>query len=179
MPVLISLLRGVNVGGHHKVKMEELRALYASLGLEDVRTYINSGNLLFRTAERDMVRLRQRIEDAIEGACGFRPDVILRTPSDLKHSIARNPFAERSDVEPSKVAIHFLAAEPIAAALEQVRAMETAPEELHIHGRELYIYYALGMARPKLKVPQLEKALRTTGTSRNLNTVRKLIEMAV
>jgi uncharacterized protein (DUF1697 family) len=71
-----------------------------------------------------------------------------------------------------------LAAVPGAAALEQVRAIETAPEELHIDGRELYIYYAIGMARPKLKMPQLEKALRTTGTSRNLNTVRKLLEMA-
>jgi uncharacterized protein (DUF1697 family) len=158
--------------------MEDLRALYESLGLEEVRTHINSGNVLFRTAERDLTRLCKRIEDAIEGACGFRSNVILRTPADLKRAMARNPFAERADVEPHKVAIHFLAAAPSAAALEQMRAIEIEPEELHIHGRELYIYYALGMARPKLKLPQVEKALRTTGTSRNLNTVRKLLEMA-
>ena len=167
------------MGGHHKVKMDELRALYESLGLEEVRTYINSGNVLFRTSERDLTRLCKRIENAIEGACGSRSDVILRAPSDLKRAIARNPFAERPDVEPNKVAIHFLAAAPGAAALEQMRAIETAPEELHVDGRELYIYYALGMARPKLKLPQVEKALRTTGTSRNLNTVRKLLDMAI
>jgi len=178
MPVLISLLRGVNVGGHHKVKMDELRALYESLGFEDVQTYINSGNVVFRTAGRDLVRLRKRIEDAIERACGFRPNVILRTPSDLEGVIARNPFAARPGMEPNKLAIHFLPAAPSATALEQVRAIDIAPEELHIDGRELHIYFTNGMARPKLSLPQLEKALRTSGTSRNWNTVRKLLEMA-
>jgi uncharacterized protein (DUF1697 family) len=178
MPLLISLLRGVNVGGHHRVKMDELRALYESLGFEDVQTYINSGNVLFRTAERDVVRLRMRIEDAIERACGFRADVILRTPSELRSAIARNPFAARPGMEPNKLAIHFLAAAPSAAALEQVHAIDTAPEELHIDGRELHMYFTNGMARPKLSLPKLEKALRTSGTSRNWNTVRKLLEMA-
>ena len=178
MPVLISMLRGVNVGGHHKVKMDELRALYESLGFEDVQTYINSGNVLFRTAARDLVRLRQRIEDAIERACGFRPDVILRTPSDLEGVLARNPFAARPGMDPGKLAIHFLAADPSAAALEQVRAIDADPEELHIDGRELYIYFTNGMARPTLSLPKVEKALRTSGTSRNWNTVRKLLEMA-
>jgi len=178
MPMLISLLRGVNVGGHHKVKMDELRALYESLGFEDVQTYINSGNVLFRTAGRDLVRLRKRIEDAIESACGFRATVILRTPSDLRGVIARNPFAARPGMDPSKLAIHFLAADPSAAAREQVRAMDAAPEELHIDGRELYMYFPNGMARPKLSLPQVEKTLQVSGTSRNWNTVRKLLEMA-
>jgi len=178
MPVLISLLRGVNVGGHHKVKMDELRALYESLGCEDVRTYINSGNVIFRTAERDLVRLRERIEDAIEQACGFRSEVILRTPSDLEGVIARNPFAARPGLDPRKLAIHFLAAAPSTTARDEVRAIDAAPEELHIDGRELYIYFTNGMARPKVSLAQVEKALRTCGTSRNWNTVRKLLEMA-
>jgi uncharacterized protein (DUF1697 family) len=178
MPVLISLLRGVNVGGHHKVKMDDLRALYESLGFEDVQTHINSGNVLFRTGGRDLVRLRQRIEDAIESACGFRCDVILRTPSDLRQVIATNPFSARPGMDASKLAIHFLAADPSAAAREQVRAIDAAPEELHIDGRELYIYFPNGMARPKLSMPLLEKTLKTPGTSRNWNTVRKLLEVA-
>ena len=178
MPVLISLLRGVNVGGHHKVKMDELRALYESLGFEDVQTYINSGNIVFRTGARDLVRLRQRIEDAIERACGFRPGVVLRTPSDLRGVIARNPFATRPGMDPSRLAIHFLAADPSAEARQQVLAIDTAPEELHIDGPELYIYFPNGMARPKLSMPLVEKTLRTSGTSRNWNTVRKLLEMA-
>ena len=178
MTVMISLLRGVNVGGHRKVKMEDLRALYESLGFEDVQTYINSGNVLFRTAQRDLVRLRKRIEDAIEGACGFRSHVILRTPSDLRGVIARNPFAARTGMDPSRLAIHFLAADPSAEARDQVLAIDAAPEELRIGGRELYIYFPNGMARPKLSMPVVEKTLRTTGTSRNWNTVRKLLEIA-
>ena len=178
MPVLISLLRGVNVGGNRKVKMDDLRALYESLGFDNVQTYINSGNVLFRTAGRDLVRLRKRIEDAIESACGFRSDVILRTPSDVRAVIAANPFAGRPGMEPNKLAVHFLAAEPSVAARQQLLAIDAAPEELHIHGRELYIYYHNGMARPKLSLPLVEKTLKTLGTSRNLNTVRKLLEMA-
>jgi uncharacterized protein (DUF1697 family) len=178
MPVLISLHRGVNVGGHRKVKMEDLRLLYKSIGFEDVHTYINSGNVLFRTAGRDLVRLRQRIEDAIEGACGFRFNVILRTPSDLRGVIARNPYAARPGMDGSKLAIHFLSADAGAEARKQVLAIDAYPEELHIDGRELYIYYTNGMARPKLSLPAVEKTLRTSGTSRNWNTVRKLLELA-
>jgi len=178
MPVMISLLRGVNLGGHRKVKMDDLRALYVSLGFQDVQTYINSGNVIFRTAGRDLARLRNQIEDAIERACGFRSDVILRTPADLRGVIARNPFAARAGMDPSRLAIHFLAAAPGAAAREQVLAIKGNPEELHIDGRELYIYYPNGMARPKLSLPLVEKTLQTSGTSRNWNTVRKLLEMA-
>ncbi|MGC9948045.1 MAG: DUF1697 domain-containing protein [Bryobacteraceae bacterium] len=178
MPVLISLLRGVNVGGHHKVKMDDLRAIYESLGCDGVQTFINSGNVIFKTAARDLARLRSRIEDAIESACGFRSDVMLRTPSDLRGVIASNPFAARPGIDASRLAIHFLAADPSAAAREQVLAIDAAPEELHVAGRELYIYYPNGMGRPKLSLPLVERTLRTSGTSRNWNTVRKLLEMA-
>jgi uncharacterized protein (DUF1697 family) len=178
MPVLISLLRGVNLGGHRKVKMDDLRALYESLGFSDVQTYINSGNVLFRTAARDLVRVREQIEDAVERAYGFRCDVMLRTPADLRGVIARNPFAARPAMEANKYAIHFLAGEPSAAARKLAMAIDYAPEELHMHGRELYIYYTNGMARPKLSLTAVEKRLQTSGTSRNWNTVQKLLEMA-
>ncbi len=178
MPVLISLLRGVNVGGHRQVKMEDLRSIYESLGFKDVQTYINSGNVLFKTMARDPGPLRRRIEDAIESACGFRSDVVLRTPADLKDVIDRNPFAARSDLDARKLAIHFLANEPSAEARRRATAIDPSPEELHIHPRELYIYYTNGMARPKLSLAAIEKALQTSGTSRNWNTVRKLLELA-
>ncbi len=178
MAVLISLLRGVNVGGRHMVTMDDLRAIYETLGLEDARTYINSGNVLFRTAARDLVRLRRRIEDAIESARGFRCDVILRTPADLRDVLARNPFAARPGMDGSKLAIHFLAAGPSAEARRRALGIAAGPEELHIGARELYIYYPNGMARPKLSMPAVERTLGTSGASRNWNTARKLLEMA-
>src|SRR5258707_10171914 len=87
--VVISMLRAVNVGGRNMIKMETLRALYESLGFEDVQSYVQSGNLVFRTKLGNLVALRKRIEDAIEASFGFRPDVILRTPADLRDVIAR------------------------------------------------------------------------------------------
>ncbi len=178
MPVLISLLRGVNLAGHRKVKMDDLRALYESLGFSEVRTYINSGNVIFKTAARDPARLRKRIEDAIESTFGFRSDVVLRTVDDLKTIIAANPFAARQDIEPNRFAVHFLANDLDDAVRRQVMAIDIAPEELHAIGRELYVYYANGMSRPKLSLAQVEKMMKTIGTSRNWNTVRKLLELA-
>jgi uncharacterized protein (DUF1697 family) len=178
MPVLVSLLRGVNVGGHRKVTMEDLRSIYESLGLTNVQTYINSGNVLFRTSVRDGKRLRKRIEDAIEIAHGFRSDVFLRTPDELRSVIARNPFAARPELDARKLTIHFLPEELSAEVRQRVLEIPAEPEELHHQGRELYIYFPNGMGRPKLSMALVEKTMKAAGTSRNWNTVRKLLELA-
>jgi uncharacterized protein (DUF1697 family) len=178
MPVVISLLRGVNVGGHNQIKMETLRALYVSLDLRDAQTYVQSGNVVFRTDERDLARLAKRIEDGIERKFGFRPDVILRTTKELRDVIAKNPFTARRDVEPNKLLVTFLAGEPGREAREKVLKMNTSPDELHVIGRELYIYFPEGIARPKVSWMAVTKMLKTTGTGRNWNTVRKLLDMA-
>jgi uncharacterized protein (DUF1697 family) len=178
MVVIVSMLRGVNVGAHNRIKMDALRALYESLGLRDPQTYVQSGNVVFRTDKRDLVALAKRIEDAIERSFGFRPAVILRTASELRDVIARNPFAKRRDIEPSKLLVNFLAGDPGTEVREKVLSLKTDPEELRMDGRELYIYFPNGMARPKMSWAVLEKTLKTTGTGRNWNSVAKLLEMA-
>jgi uncharacterized protein (DUF1697 family) len=178
MTVVVSMLRGVNVGGHNIIKMEALRAVYESLGLLNVQTHIQSGNVLFKTKDQDLDRLTKRIQDAIEKTFGFRPGVVLRTTSDLRDIIARNPFHGRPGIDPRKLLISFLAAQPDAESQAKALALNVAPEELRIDGRELFIYYANGIARPKLSMPQVERALKTTGTARNWNTVTKLLELA-
>jgi uncharacterized protein (DUF1697 family) len=178
MPVVISMLRGVNVGGHNKIKMEALRALCQSLKLRDACTYIQSGNIIFRTEERDLSRLAKRIEDEIERNYGFRPNVILRSSSELRDVIAKNPFAKRRGIEPRRLLVTFLASDPGEQARELVLKIKTDPEELRIDGREVYIYYPNGMARPKLPLAVIEKTLKTRGTGRNWNSVVKLLEMA-
>jgi uncharacterized protein (DUF1697 family) len=178
MTVIISMLRGVNVGGHNKIKMEALRALYESLKLRDAQTYVQSGNVIFRTDERDAARLTKRIEDGIEKKFGFRPDVILRTASEMRDAIARNPFAKRRGIEPGKLLVAFLASDPDAEAREKVRQMKCDPEELRIEGRELYIYFPNGIGRSKLSLARLEKMLKTPGTGRNWNSVMNMMEMA-
>jgi uncharacterized protein (DUF1697 family) len=178
MPVVISMLRGVNVGAHNRIKMGALRALYESIGLRDPQTYVQSGNVVFRTDKRDLAALGKHIEDAIEKSLGFRPTVILRTTSELREAIARNPFAKRRDLEPSKLLVDFLAGDPGAEIRDKVRSLKTDPEELRMHGRELYIYFPNGMARPKMSWAVLERTLKMPGTGRNWNSVMKLLEMA-
>jgi len=158
--------------------MEALRALYESIGLRDPQTYIQSGNVVFRTEERDLVRLGNRIEDAIERKFGFRPDAVLRTSSELRDAIRRNPFARRRGIDPSKLLVTFLANHPDPEARDKVLRIKADPEELRIDGRELYIYYPNGMARPKLAWAAIAKTLKTSGTGRNWNTVTALLEMA-
>ena len=176
--MVILLLRGINVGGHHQLKMESLRALCESLGLTHVRTYIQSGNVVCRGAKRDPAALSKQLEDAIEKLAGFRPSVVARTAAELREVIQRNPFAGRADVAPNRLGVSFLAADPGDAAREKVRAIDVSPEELHIDGREMYIHFPDGMGNSKLPMKAIERTLKTEGTVRNWNTVEKLLEMA-
>jgi len=178
MTVIISMLRGVNVGGRNKIKMEALRALYESVKLHDAQTYVQSGNVIFRTDERDLLRLAMRIEDGIEKKFGFCPDVILRTAAEMRDVIARNPFAKRRGIEPGKLLVSFLVSDPGEEGREKLRQMNCDPEELRIEGREVYIYFPNGMGRSKLPWARLHKILKTPATGRNWNSVTKMLEMA-
>jgi uncharacterized protein (DUF1697 family) len=178
MSVAVLMLRGVNVGSHHLIKMESLRGLCDSLRLQDAQTHIQSGNVVFKTDERDLARLAGRIEKAIEQNFGFRPDVIVRTISELRDAIRKNPFGKRAGVDPSKLLVVFLAGDPGPEALDKALRIKGCPEELRIPGREIFIYYPNGMAETKLVWTSILKKVNTTGTGRNWNTVRKLLEMA-
>jgi len=178
MAVIICMLRGVNLAGKRKIKMDTLRALYESLGLRDAKTLLQSGNVVFKTERKDLVVLTKKIESAIERKFGFHSDVVLRTSSELRDVIARNPFAKRAGVDASRFLVSFLVSYPGAEAREKVLRIKADPEELRIEGREVYIYFPNGMARPKLSMALVERTLKTSWTGRNWNTVRKLLEMA-
>lgn len=178
MNVVVSMLRGVNLGPHKRIKMDALRELYTSLGLQEPQTYVQSGNILFKTRSRNLTVLAKKIESAIEESFGFRSDVILRSCAELKAVIAKNPFAARKGIEPNKLLVTFLASDPGEEARARIRQVKAEPEELWIDGRELYIYFPNGMARPKLSIPLIERMLKTSGTGRNWNTVAKLLELA-
>ena len=178
MAAIISLLRAVNVTGYNKVKMDALRELYESLGLRGAQTYIQSGNVVFRTDAKDLARLQKRIEDAIEKSYGFRTGVMLRTSAELKDIIRRNPFAKRSGIEPNRLVVSFLTGEPAPESKQKIAEIKVGPEELVLDGRELYIYYGGGIGSSKLTPAVIERALKLPGTARNWNTVTKLLEMA-
>jgi uncharacterized protein (DUF1697 family) len=178
MAVLISMLRGVNVGPHNRIKMDALRAVYESLKLEEPRTYVQSGNIIFRTKEKDLAKLAIKIQDAIEKKFKCRPEVILRTTDELKKAIAATPFADRPDLEPGKILVTFLAAAPARDAEANLAKFKDYPEEVHLKGREMYIYFPNGAGKSKLPWSSVEKLLKVTGTARNWNSVTKMLEMA-
>jgi len=177
MAVMVCMLRGVNVGGHNKIKMDVLRALCESQKLRDVQTYVQSGNVVFRTTESKLGRTSQQIESAIETKLGFRPAVILRTTDEMRKVVARSPFAGRRGIEYNKLAIIFLVDQPGAEARERLGQLKSDREQLWIDNREIHIYFPDGMGRSKLPAA-LDRALKGVGTGRNWNTVLKLLEMA-
>ena len=176
MPVLISMLRGVNLGAHNRIKMDELRALYESLKFEGPKTYVQSGNVVFRTKETNVEKVAKKIRTGIEKKFGFSPEVIVRSTDEMRKAIAATPFAGR-DLEPSKILVTFLAAEPGPEALAKMSDLKKYPEELHLRGRELFIYFPNGAGKSKLPWSQVERLVKVTGTARNWNSVVALLKM--
>jgi uncharacterized protein (DUF1697 family) len=172
--VYVALLRGINVGGRAKVPMAALRDTCAALGCEDVVTYIQSGNVVLRsglTADK----LRAALEGAIAEAFGFSPAVMIRTAEEMAAVVDRNPYP---DADEAHRHVGFLHAPPEAATKKCLAAIDCAPEQVTVRGREVYLYLPNGMGRANLPV-QMERCLRPSlVTVRNWRTVTKLVELA-
>ncbi|MDQ6660830.1 MAG: DUF1697 domain-containing protein [Chloroflexota bacterium] len=177
MTAFVSLFRGINVGGHHKVRMDELKEVHESLGLRDVVTYIQSGNVIFTSDEADVAQLQKDIEESFEKRCGFHVQVIVRTSAQLREIIENNPFQGQPGKESKWLVVLFLAACPATTAQEDLLKAYNGPEELFIVGKEVYIYYPDSIGRSKLSQSLLEKKLKTVGTARNWNTILHLQEL--
>ena len=164
------LLRGVNVGGR-TLPMAELRELVQSLGFEDVRTYIQSGNVLFSGKKRPAPAV---LEAAIERRFGLEVDVMFRSPAELEQALERNPFPH---ADRSKLHIGFMATAPRPAAVAALDGDPFLPEGFAVVGTELYLHLPGGMARTKLPDYVLRR-IKVPTTIRNWNTVTKLAELA-
>ncbi len=167
MKTFIALLRGINVGGHAILRMEELKTLCVNLGFNKVRTYIHSGNVLFESnlAENKII---EAMESTLQEKLQKPIPVILRTAAEMELVVRGNPF---HDANPSQVGVLFLTY-PIANDFFKDYEY-SGPEEIVISARELYIHYPNGMGRSKLKLPKTIQQ----GTMRNLNTIKKLNEL--
>lgn len=166
MSSYVALLRGVNLG-QRQLRMEDLREIAGSLGLEDPRTYIASGNLLFRSSKREAT-LKRILESAIAAHMSASVGVMIRTSDELAEAAKANPFT--SYPANSVVAI-FLDDAPPPDALEQAR--NVADERMASGKREIYILYPSGQGRSKLRIPAA-----AAGTARNMNTVAKLAQLS-
>jgi len=177
MPVYIAMLRGVNLGGRNKIKMDDLKTMCRSLKLRDPQTYVQSGNVIFGSDEKKPEKLAAMLQARIERGCGFRPEVIMRSSEEMRRAIAANPFAKDKGLEPARFLVTFLPAEVDAETRKQLLDLEIAPDVLRVSGREVFIYFYAGLGRSK-SWPRIEKVLKKAGTSRNWNSVTKMLEMA-
>jgi uncharacterized protein (DUF1697 family) len=175
MTIYISLLRGINVGGHNVIKMAELRSLFESMGLGVVKTYIQSGNVLFESDEEADL-LRQQIEQELYAHFGFSVTVILRTAMELEQIIENCPFQADNLSEGESLHISFLAQAPSQEAINNVLTYNSETEECKIIGKEIYLYFRQSFRNSKLTI-QLQK-LNVPGTLRNWKTINKLATMA-
>ena len=170
----VSLFRGINVGGHNKIRMDDLKKVHEDLGLRDVVPYIQSGNVVFKSNSTDTAHIRTQIKESVAKTFGFSVEVLVRTADELREIIAKNPFAGQPDKESKWIVVLFLAAHPDDAAQEDLCKSYTGPEEIFIIGQEAYIYYSNSIGHSKLTNSLLEKKLKTAGTARNWNTVLQL-----
>jgi len=172
----IALFRGINVGGRNTLPMEDLVALLESLGCDDVSTYIQSGNAVFRHGEKQAPRLAAKISSAIRDSYRFRPDVLLLTPELLEQAVASNPFPE-AESEPSKLHLFFLAAAAASPDTDSIERLRAENERIVVNPSLAYLHAPDGIGRSRLAAG-LEKALGVTATGRNWRTVNKILEMA-
>ncbi len=180
MKTYIALLRGINVSGHKKVPMSELRELLEELKLNRVKTYIQSGNVVFDAAGKDSSLLAESIEKKIAQQFGFEVAVLVIGLADFKKALEQNPFLQEPGMNPDLLYTTFLATAPAAGPLAKLQEMEPtlAPERLVIKDTIAYVYCSNGYGNTKIHNNFLEKSLKVTGTTRNLKTIRALISLA-
>jgi uncharacterized protein (DUF1697 family) len=176
METWILLLRGINVGGKSILPMAELVQDLESLGLRDVKTYIQSGNVVFRSSGEIPATLDADIAAKIEDRHGFRPHVLILSIDQWRDAMESNPFPE-AEAEPRTVHLFFLAAAPVAPDLKSLANAKAPSERFHLADRVFYLHAPDGIGRSKL-VAKTEKLLGVPATARNWRTIQKLWEMA-
>lgn len=176
MKVYIGLFRGINVGGRHIVPMKVLKRTLEKEGYTNVQTYIQSGNVVFRSPHNERTRLSEHLSAVVARDHGFEPRVLVRTLADVKRAAAGNPFPEGDD-NPQSVHLFFLAAPPTRPDLKSLKALKTPTERYVLKGSIFYLYTPDGFGTSKLAM-HAERLLGVDATARNWRTVQTLLAMA-
>jgi uncharacterized protein (DUF1697 family) len=177
MTTHIAMLRGINVTGYKTVKMEHLRAMFTDAGYKDVRTYIQSGNVIFETGE-PASGLSAKIQKAILKEFGFDMSVLTKTAKEMADIVKRNPLAKDAALDQKRLYVTFLADDPPRDALKLLQPLALKEDKIHITGRAVYLYCPKGYGDTKLSNTTIEKKLGCGATTRNWNTTKTLSEMA-
>ena len=176
MKTWILLLRGINVGGRHRLPMKELRQCLSSFEIEGVQTYIQSGNVVFQASEEAASRVTERLAAAIETHHGFSPPVLVLSQGAWQDAMSANPFPEAIS-EPKSLHLFFLATPPDDPDLDRLREVQLPSERFQLTERVFYLHTPEGLARSKL-ASRIDRTLGVEMTARNWRTVQKLADLA-
>lgn len=172
----VALLRGINVGGHKKIPMADLIELLTNSGLENVQTYIQSGNVIFDSSEKNSHKIEQRIHDAINVHFGFEVPILVKTAQDLQRIFDVCPFSEEKKIASYFTMLHDV---PNQELVKMASEKVYEGEEYMIIEDCIYYYNALGYGRAKFNMSLFERKLNTTATSRNYKTMVKLLSLSI
>jgi len=175
--VNIALLRGINVGGRNRLPMKDLVAMFVEAGCEEVRSYIQSGNVLFRSEQPLTESIPSLISKAIQDSFGYQVPIITRTAAEFGEVVRANPFAI-ANPDGDHLHVVFLASQPDPALAESLDPNRSPGDEFAVLGREIYLNCPDGYARTRLTNSYFDTRLSATSTTRNWRTVLKLLELA-
>lgn len=178
MPTYISMLRGINVSGQKKINMKELKALYENAGYKNVQTYIQSGNVVFQSSKKSTIAIAKEQEQMIAQQYGFDVSVIVITPDELEKVITANPFIKEPGFEEGKMYVCFLADKPDPEKMDKIKDLQYNEDRFIIDGKTIYLFIPGGFGNTKLNNNFFEAKLKLTATTRNWNTVNKLLTIA-
>ena len=176
MPRYIALLRGINVGGNRKLPMAELAKLFAGAGCSDVKTYIQSGNVVFESTPAVAAKISKTVGQGIQKKYSFEVEMVVRSAAELSAAIKRNPF-HKAGADPKTLHVSFLSGKPTAAQVAALDPDRSPGDSFKLLGSEIYLLLPHGVARTKLTNQYFDSKLGVTSTLRNWNTVLALLEM--
>ena len=178
MAVYISLIRGINVGGHKIVKMDRLRAALEKLGFQKVQTYIQSGNIVFQLPKQSPSTISKTIKDAVGKEFGHSAEIITLTADEVKATLDGNPFLKKKGIDITKLHVLFLSGRPEAADINKLAAIPSRDDQFEWRDECIYLYLPNGAGESKLATAPFNKLLSVQATARNWNTVNRLHQMA-
>ena len=178
MPSYVAMLRGINVTGTKPMKMEALRASFEALGFTNVRTYVQSGNVVFTAKDRTTAPLAPKIVARIKRDFTYDVPVLVLGAAELARVVTENPFVAQKGVDPTRLYVTFLDGAPAAAGLEKMRTASSGKDEFHCLGTSIYLHCPVSYGNSKLNNNAFERALRVGATTRNWKTVTTLAAMA-
>jgi uncharacterized protein (DUF1697 family) len=177
MKTYVALLRGINVSGQKKIIMSDLKRCFEDLEFKNVRTYIQSGNVVFACVHSSKDQLSDLIEKKITAQFGFSVSVIIVNAADLENLLKQNPFSHDPGKRPDRFYVTFLTSKPAPENIKKLEATGYSPEEYALQDKYIYLYLPYGSGRAKINNNFFEKILKVPATTRNWNTVNKLLNL--